>query len=696
MLRVLRGRAYVVVPIVLACTAAALVLAHVPPKKYTAWARLLVEPRTAHFISADAEGNVASAGEVELRTQSLVVRSLPVARRVVRMLRLTERGPIRDAWDESTPLKEDEAANALLETITVDPVFRTRCLEVSCETTDPKSAAKIADAFAEAFVRENIERRSERLTEAKSVYALRYPELDRKLQEAEAKLLRFQEEHLVVSSAQPEATLRQRELQLLKHLSEAQKERVEREALLMQLRPEGDAAGTARDLARTIGAEDPWVRQLLDTRLKQASIVVELRKSYSDGHRELESAKARLVEIEAELGQAARSYVSRAESAYRASLWKEKEIKRLLDEHRDHIGRLHQQIAKYEALRQRRDSLRSLLDPIARGQAEMELAASLDIANTRVIEPAQTPDRPSKPRRLNYAFAGLVIGFILGAGLAYIIDALDETVRTPADVRRAVSLQTIGTVSVMSRQVASEDADRALAMAKLPDSVASEQFRSIRTSILSAGASEGGDRGVVILVTSPGLGEGKTTVSLNCAIAFAQLGLPVAVVDGDLRRSSVHKLLGISRSLGLIEFLEGKAELSHVIRKPPDGPNIPEGLSVVTAGRETRRPAELLSGPRCREIIEALRAKHRVVLMDSPPVIPVADARDLTPLADFVLVVVGAGKTRRRALERTCELLGVRNGGRIGVVINNVTPSLEKQYGYSRYGYSYRSHEGGS
>ena len=477
----------------------------------------------------------------------------------------------------------------------------------------------------------------------------------------------------------------------------------------MQLRPEGVAAGTARDLARAISAEDPWVRQLLDTRLKQASVVVELRKSYSDGHRELESAKARLAEIEAELGQAATSYVSRAESACRASLWKEKEIKRLLGEHRDHIGRLHQQIAKYEALRQRRDSLRSLLDPIARGQAEMELAASLDIANTRVIEPAQAPERPSKPRRLNYAFAGLVIGFILGAGLAYIVDALDETVRTPADVRRAVSLQTIGTVSVMSRQVASKDSDRALAMAKLPDSVASEQFRSIRTSILSAGAgphgrsgalsagaSEGADGGNVILVTSPGLGEGKTTVSMNSALAFAQLGFPVAVVDADLRRSSIHKLLGMSRSPGLMEFLEGKAELSDVIRKPPENPAVPEGLSVVTAGKETRRPAESLSGPRCREIIEALRAKHRVVLMDSPPVIPVADARDLTPLADLVLVVVGAGKTRRRALERTCELLGVRDGRRIGVVINNVTPSLEKQYGYSRYGYSYRSHESGS
>ena len=666
----LARRWYVVLLSAAGILAVALFLAKMQPNRYTATAQLLIEPRRSRF-GADAETGALSYYYFyrhELQTQMRLMESRPVAERVVRALNLGEDGPFVGVPDPVEIVKSS---------VMIEPIGETRFVKLSIQTTDPEWSAKIANALADAYIAESLESRKQLLFEAIGEYASRFPELDEKLQKAEAELLAFQEKHMIISSARPEESLGREEDKLLQEQARARQERIEAESRLKQFKS-GDVNGdNFMGLARTVASEDPWVRQVLETRLAHAARVLDLRKSFSDGHRELESAKTRLAEIERELGQAVKGYSGRAQRGYEAAVWKEEEVQRLLDGHRARTAQVAQWFARYESLRQRRDSLRALLDPLARGQAELGLAASIDLANARVIELAVVPQSASSPRRLNYAFAGLVLGVILGSALALLIESLDETVRSAEDVRRAAGLSTVGAVSAMSRRVGRDARARALVTSEQASSSVGEQFRSIRTGVLAGAPWKDQDRGGVVIVTSANMGEGKTTVALNTAQAFARLGDPVVVVDADLRRGAIHKLFDVPISPGLVELLEGEAKLEDTIR-PTKVPN----LFVLPGGRETVRPAELLASEKAHAVIRDLRDSYATVWIDAPPIVPVADTRNLTSVADMLLIVVKPFETGHRALQRTCELLRASNAPVMHVVLNGIPPSVEKQYGY--------------
>ena len=673
----LRSRFYVVLPAALAGAVLAVVIAQLQHKQYRATTRLLVESKRPRLVSADAEGGMRTSDHAEMQTQALLVQSQAVARRTVLKLNLEKEGPFTESEDVNS---------ALLDSLRVKPVRDTRFLEVSCETTDAEWAASIANAVATSYIEENLERRRKRLTEVTGVYSLQYPELDKQLQEADARLVKFQEDYLVVSSENPEATLRQRELKLIEQLSMAQRERIAAQSKLMQLENDDDRATTDTSLARAISAEDAWVRQLLQERLNQAARIVEMRQTYSDGHRELETAKKRMVEIEKELREAIQGYTSHARRTYEAAKWKEEEVQRILTDHRKQLASLRQVLARYEALRQRRDSLHRLLDPLAKSRAELELAKGLDVASAIIVDRAQKPKFPSRPIHSNYIIIGSVLGLLLGVRLAFALETANATVRTREDVRQMVGLETVGTVARIDRHIAPNDRTRANTLFSLPSSRTAEQFRSLRTGVLATGAWRDKGRGGVALVTSSNLGEGKSVVAVNIAQAFAQLGAPVLLVDADLRRSTVHDNLGLSAKPGLTDVLRGGASLDDVIRET----SVPN-LSVITAGTTTDTPAELLAGTGMRDVIEKATARFDSIWIDSPPVIPVADARDIIPLTDLVLLVVRSGLTRQHSLMQACELLHVTEGQEIRTVINDMSNTVARQYGYDREGYYSRS-----
>jgi len=669
LLRALRRRYYIVLLALAASVGAAVALVRTRPVIYKARARVLIEPRRSRF--AGAEGDTGSVGNYfflryEMQTQLLILRSRPVAERVVEKLKLMEGGPVRTASDPVA---------AVMGLVSAEPVGETRFIDVTCRHGDPEWAARIANATAEAYIAETIAHRRRLINEAIGAYSSRFPELHEKLEKAEAELLRFQEEELVVSSEKPEETLRQQEAELLQELAQARRERVAAQARLMSYSA-GEDSGPQEGLARAVAADDPWVRGLLDARLAQSALVTELSKSFSEGHPKLETARTRLEEIERELAQAASGYHERLQKAYEAARWKEQEIARFLAEHRAEAARMRSRLGRYEALRQRRDSLKALLDPLARGQAELDLAANLDLSNATIWDLATPPKSPSEPQAIRYLAVAVVVGLVMGAWFAHLLDHLDETVRSPEDLTRAVPAPVVGMISDMGRAGAGEPA-RAFEAGGAVAPVLAEQFRSLRTGVLS-GRSAGKDgRGSVILVTSPGLGDGKTTISLNAAEACAQLGSPVVLVDADMRRARLHTVMGVPRSPGLADVLEGGVSLDRAL----EATQAP-GLFLLAAGSETSRPAELLASARMRELLDELRSRFGLVWIDSPPVILVADARNLAPHADLVLMVVRSASTRRRAAARAWSLLGGSDGVRMATVLNGVPQSVEKQSGY--------------
>ncbi len=710
-------------PVLLASVAAALSLSlylfRSRPKTYLATAQVLIEPKRPRFPGSDTSLGIVYYlfYRKELATQKLLIENRSVAKRVVEALGQAEGWPL-----EGSP----DPAGALLGMYEAAPVGETRFIDILCRSTDPKWAAEIANAVADAYIKDTVARRRKVLNDTVEAYSELFPEQRAKLEEAEVKLLRFQEEHLVVSSDRPEETLRAHELDLLKDLSRARQERVSARARVMA-HSEGSRIGAPHgDVALAAASSDARVRQLLDKRLGQRALLTELGKSFSEGHPKLESARTVLSEIERELGEASKSYYDRLQLGHKAALWKEREIARLLAEHRAQIASLRTKLTKYEALRQRRDSLRALQDPLARSQAELGLAAGLDLPNVNVEKRARPPAGPVGPSLPKYIVIGLLAGLVLGCGAAIVLEHVNESVRTPEDAARAAPVGMLGMVSVIRRRVAKDATRRARITAERSDSMFAEQFRSLRTGILSmapkkdngrpspmpgapavAEAAVGGHpegeslrfppvptlRGPkeigIVLVTSPGLADGKTTVSFNTAEAFAQLGRPagtsgrsgsdyrVVIVDADLRHPKGHEFMGVPREPGLVEVLEGDCDLEDAVR-PCSTPN----LFFLPAGRKTARPAELIASDGLRRVLERLRETYSAVWVDTPPVMAVADARSIAPAADLVLLVVRSARTGRRALQRTYELLGGGDGRRMMVVLNGVATSVAKGYGY--------------
>lgn len=291
-----------------------------------------------------------------------------------------------------------------------------------------------------------------------------------------------------------------------------------------------------------------------------------------------------------------------------------------------------------------------------------------------VIEPATVPNGPSSPKvPLNTAIAA-VLGLIVSIGLAFFIDYLDDTVKTSADVEAAASLATLGNI-VRMQSTPGRSSMYALATLVFPRSPAAEAFRALRTNVEFANI----DTPIrTLLVTSGSLGEGKTTVSTNLAVAFAQAGRRTIYVDADLRRPQGHTIFDLPNDVGLTSLLLSDSVTIESALHPSQEQN----LRVLTSGPVPPNPAELLGSNRMAKLLERLMSIADLVVLDSAPTRPVTDAVVLSQMTDATLVVVTAGRSRRANLHATREALEHVGARVIGVALNRVAHAERDAYLY--------------
>jgi len=307
---------------------------------------------------------------------------------------------------------------------------------------------------------------------------------------------------------------------------------------------------------------------------------------------------------------------------------------------------------------------------------QMRLTAAQTAYNVSVFRRADAPDEPVRPRPvLNTALAGAV-GAMLAVGVAFLVEYMDDTVKTPEDVSRALNLDTLGVIGKLAKGT------EELVAVTRPLSPVSEAFRVLRTNIRFSSV----DKPLrTLLVTSAGPTEGKSTTAANLAAVMAQAGLKVVVMDADLRRPRLHQMFGIHPRGGLTgSLLEGNM----------DGrlqPSQVEGLAVLPAGDRPPNPSELLGSRRLQELLSLLTQHVDVVVIDSPPVLPVADAAVLAQSVDGVLLVVDAGETRRGVAQHAVDSLRQVGANVIGAVLNRVPT---RKGGYYYYYHEYYGDEG--
>jgi receptor protein-tyrosine kinase len=299
------------------------------------------------------------------------------------------------------------------------------------------------------------------------------------------------------------------------------------------------------------------------------------------------------------------------------------------------------------------------------------------------VTPAAVPTVPSSPKPVNDGLLGLIAGLVLGLGAAFLRESLDDSLSSGEAVERVTGAPVLATVPLVNAWRRS--AAPVVVTVSDPTSVAAEAYRSLRTSLQFARH----DRELrSFLVTSAITGEGKTATVANLGAVFAQAGEKVVVVSSDLRRPRPAAPPEADALAELPAVLTGRRSLDEALVPVPEI----EGLWTLSTWSVTPNPTELLSGIRMREVIAELTQRFDVVLIDSPPVLPVADAMILSAYADAVLLVVAAGQTRRADLQRTAEKLAQASAPVVGTVLNKATAQDGYGgYGSGKYGYSYKA-----
>ncbi len=374
---------------------------------------------------------------------------------------------------------------------------------------------------------------------------------------------------------------------------------------------------------------------------------------------------------------------------YLAAVQREDMLHEALEKQKQEANKLNESAIEYSLLKRDLDTNRQLYEGLLEKLKEAGVSAGLRSNNFRIVDVARVPTgpiEPNIPRNLSFAF---MLGLTSGVGLAFLLEGLDNTVRTTEQAQMISGLPPLGMIPLGSRTAREGATAKRLVIATSkeavelitqvrPQSQMAESYRALRTSLLLSSL---GAPPKVIMITSALPQEGKTTTSINCAVVLAQKGIRVLLIDADLRRPSIHKTLGMGPRSGLSNVLTGSATLEQAITRSSILPN----LSVLPAGTPPPNPAELLASTNMRDVLDQLRGEYDHIVLDTPPTLSVTDAVVLSPRADAIVLVIRSGQTTKQALRRSRDILTQVNAKVSGVLLNAVDLSSPDYYYYYEY-----------
>jgi succinoglycan biosynthesis transport protein ExoP len=703
---------------------------------YRAVALLEIQKENPELVSVQDLFQLESVTDNYLETQYKVLKSESLARRVIEQLqldRLEEFNP-KGGWfssgSQQTPGRGGEAFSALgapavsrpptvqkvleryQKSLSIEPVRRSRLVQVSFESTDAELAARVVNTLSSNYIEQNLEARWEATQKASEWLSGQLFNLKANLEKSEEALQRYARERglLFLESEQGNAEniVNQRLRQLQEALTKAQEIRYQKEALyrLVEL----------GDYASLPGVFDSRLMQDLTVRLAELKRDHALQSTtFTEDYPKVKQIQSQIDEIEAVLERERSRAAKLITNEYLAAVRNENLLRREFEEQEQQANLVAERSVQYNILKREVESNRQLYEGLLQRLKEAGVSAGLKASNVRIVDPAEPPEKPAKPRPLLNMTLAIVLGLGLGVGAAFFQEYLDNTLKTAEDVERflhAPALALIPSVESLNGRRGVYGvygygrrkwlSARTAAPTSLPSgsasvqagwyridsltdetSILAEAFRSLRTSVLLSTANRP-PRSVIITSSQPG--EGKTTVSINLSISLVQLGQRVLLIDGDLRRPCIHKALEIADIEGLVTYLTGQKDWREVVRR-----SSVERLDALVCGPVPPNPAELLSSDRMRGLISEASNEYDFVVVDSPPLLSVADTRILMTLAEGTVLVVKGGATPRELARRATVQINNVGSHLIGVVLNNLAFPGEdyNYYGYDRYGYSY-------
>jgi polysaccharide biosynthesis transport protein len=585
-------------------------------------------------------------------------------------------GEAEPAPDETA--QEAALISAFLQGVSIQPVAQTRLVNVVYTHTDPDFAAIAANALAEEYAAQNL---GQRLQETARTLEWLTGELEKStlaVKAGEERIQQYMEENRALSLDQRQDVITQELNALNETAIRARAERLTKENAYNQVRG-ANAESDAADQLPGIG-QQPQVVQARTTLNALRSGRESLLQRYGDADPRMVENRQKISAAEQLLVAERRKVIDTLRNEYQSALNAEQSFASQLDRAKTQSMDLSRKSGEYGILVREVESQRKTYQALLERQQELAVAVNSRANNVQLrdrAEPQRTPISPN-PRRdwMTALLAGLVLAF----GLAFVIEYLDDTIKTPEDVTKRLGLPLLGLVPALA-------GDRIPVLTGSVPHDFGEAFRSLRTSLVFT---SGGESTRIIAVTSSQPLEGKTTTACNLAMALALGGSRVLLMDADMRRPGLHKTMGMQNGTGLSHLLVGQARVREVIQRTGE-PN----LFVITAGRTPPNPSELLGGERMTHLLTNLtHGPFDWVVIDTPPVLAVTDAVIVAQKVAGMVFVIGSEMTRRVHTERALETLQAARVRGIGVVLNRVDFDRNKYY-YSRYyGYQYKNYYG--
>lgn len=625
--------------------------------------------------------------------------------------------------------EESDRANAYAGTflagLRVEPIDRTNLVNVRIESTNPELAAKVADMTAKLFIEKNADREtggakqqyeelSKSIDDLKNTIAAQEMDYIKSMQESNIPLRDgkgndFNAERLqTISTNLLSAEDDRRKIQ---GQYEAARRASDGKGGILSVVPDNKAILAAReqnlrrqaDLEKRVEDIDKKIKEAQEERQK---LLVKYTEEYPSVQQvtaqitELENQKSNLrrdvvTKIEEEgaklIKNAEREVITGLEAQLQSALRREGQLRTdyINEASSANISGIAE--TKLTTLKREIETNRGLLDTYTQRQKEQELAISSGRPdNLKISTGAIKPTEPIGPQRNRNIIIAFLISLAAGIGLAFLLDYLDDSIRTSDDVGRHLGLPTLALIphqasnekrKLLPSKNGNGTASTALIALEDTRSAMAEAYRHLRTSLLFSSA---GKPPQTILVTSSQPSEGKTTTAINTAITLAQSGADVVIIDCDLRRPRLHNHFDLENSAGLTNYLSGEKNTDLLMKQCPGLPK----MKIITSGPIPPNPAELLSSNEMKNLLQFLRGNFKHVIIDSPPAISFTDAAILSTLVDGVVLVAMAGKSSIHLMRRFKQRLA-NIGARIyGVVLNGIK-SDSVEYGYYGYGYTY-------
>lgn len=678
---------YVIIGSVVACVLLGLIATLLMTPKYTAETTVEISREANKVTDFQGVEREASVADQEFyQTQYGLLKSRSLAERVAAQLRLVDDPKFFELFGVSgnepafqvvngrypasgRVARQRVAGGILLKNVEISPTRLSRLVDIRFTSPDPEFSAKVTNAWADGFIQTNLERKIQATSYGRNLLQRQLAQFKEKLDESQRQLVAYASAQRIINIPGQSSDGRTSERSIVADdlaalntaLTQATADRIQAQARYEQLGPAGASTEALRNQA---------INSLRQKRAELSAEYERLMTQFEPGYPSAVAIKSQITQLDRSITREESRISGSLFADYREAQERERALQAKVDQLKSNFLDLRRRSIQYNIYQQEVDTNRALYDGLLQRFKEIGVAGGVGVNNVSVVDPADTPSRPSSPRLLVNLTASLLAGLALGALAAFALEQIDEAIADPAEIERRLGLPLLGSVPKVERGTPKD----ALLDRK---SDLFDAYLAVQTN-LAFTTENGVPRSFAVTSTRPA--EGKSTTALALATTLARAQRQVILVDGDMRSPSIHHLGGVDHDRGLSNFLTGQDNLEALVFPMDD-----LGFTAMSAGPIPPNAAELLTGNRLSVLIQRLLEHYDHVVIDSPPVMGLADAPLIASKVEGVIYAVESHGIRSSMVKTALSRLA----GAHARVIGGVLTKFEARKAHHGYGYEY-------